>query len=55
MTVEEAKEKIRQCKEEYFKLLHQEKQDQETRLKRLKIAAEIGFWIEEKRRIEEAE
>lgn len=55
MTLDEVKNKIAKCKEEYFNLLHQEKQDEKIRHKRLQLAADIGFWIEEKHRIEEAE
>lgn len=54
MTIDEVKNKIEKSKEKYFKLLHKEKQDEKTRLKRLQLATEIGFWIEEKHRIEEA-
>lgn len=54
MTIDEVKAKIEKSKEKYFKLLHHEKQDEKTRLKRLQLATEIGFWIEEKHRIEEA-
>jgi len=53
MTLEEVKNRIAKCKEEYFKLLH-EKQTPKIRLKRMKLVTEIGFLIEEKHRIEEA-